>query len=127
MKPKVNYDTFCNSVPFLWPINYNHAFWCTKFSTRLSLSWFWLKIFSFPWIHGVTHDHFLRASNCKSEWITTLRVIFRFDIDPAPSWWKFRIVRGAPSSWNQTPSNLVLSHFFKFLYFGYFVIGRCCF
>jgi hypothetical protein len=34
---------------FLWPINYNHTFGCTKFSTYSLLSWFWLKIF-FPFL-----------------------------------------------------------------------------
>jgi len=32
---------------FPWPINYNHASWCTKSSTHSSLNWFWLKIFFF--------------------------------------------------------------------------------
>jgi hypothetical protein len=33
---------------FPWPINYNHASWCTKSSTHSLSSWFWLKIFLFP-------------------------------------------------------------------------------
>jgi hypothetical protein len=34
-----------HSLPFPWPINYNSAYWCNKFSTHSLLIWFWLKIF----------------------------------------------------------------------------------
>ncbi len=103
-------------TPFLhfhWLINYNHASRCTKFSTHSSLSWFWSKIFSFLWIHGVAHDHILWASNRTNEWRTTSRVIPKLDINATSPWWIFQTARGAPSSWSWTPSSLVLLHFFK--------------
>jgi hypothetical protein len=106
--------------PFPWPINWNHTFWCTKFSTHSSLSWFWLKIFSFPWIHGIAHDHILWASSRTNEWKTTLRIIPKFDIDPTPSWWRSQIAKGAPSFWSWTLLSLVLSHFFELSYLGDF-------
>jgi len=46
----------CYLMPFFlfpWPINYNHASWCTKSSTHSSSSWFWLKIF-FPFLEFTT-------------------------------------------------------------------------
>jgi hypothetical protein len=46
------------------------------------------NIFSFLWIHGVAHDHFLRALNCTSEWRIVSKVIVRFDIDATSSWWR---------------------------------------
>jgi hypothetical protein len=112
---------FKSFLPFPWPINCNHAFQCTKSSTHSSPSWFWLKIFSFPWIHGVTHDHVLRVSNHTNEWITTMGIILRFDIGPTPSWWRFQTMRGAPLSWSWTPLSLVLSQFFELSYLGDFV------
>jgi hypothetical protein len=72
---------------------------------------FWLKIFSFPWIHGITHDHIFWASSRTSEWRTTLGVIPRFNINPVPSWWKSQTTKSAPLSWIWTPSKFVLSHF----------------
>jgi hypothetical protein len=36
-----------HSLPFPWPINYNHVSWCNKSSTYSLLIWFWLKI-SYP-------------------------------------------------------------------------------
>jgi hypothetical protein len=81
---------------FPWPINCNHAFPCTKSSTHLSPSWFWLKIYSFPWIHGVAHDHILQASNRTNEWRTISKTIPRFDIDPTFSWWKPWTAKGGP-------------------------------
>jgi hypothetical protein len=109
---------------FIWPINCNHTSWCTKSSTSSSPSWFWLKILSFPWIHGVTHDHVLRASSHVNEWKFTPRIVLIFNIDLTPLWWKFWTTRSAPSLWSWTPSNLILSHFFKLSYLGDFVIGR---
>ncbi len=74
---------------FPWTINYNHASWCTKSFTHSLLNWFWLRIFfSFPWIHGIAHDHFLRASNYTSEWRIASKFILRFDIDATSSWWR---------------------------------------
>jgi len=90
-------------VPIPWPINYNHTSRCKKFSTHSWPIWFWLKIFSFPSIHGVMYDHILRVSSRASEWKIALGVIPRFDIDATSLWWKFRTTRGAPSSWNWTP------------------------
>jgi hypothetical protein len=52
---------FTSFLPFLWTINSNHASRCTKSSTHSSPNWFWSKIFSFLWIHGVTHDHVLQG------------------------------------------------------------------
>jgi len=54
-----HYFTFF--FPFPWPVNYNHAFWGTKYFTHSSFSWFWSKIFFFLWIHGVAHDYILWA------------------------------------------------------------------
>jgi len=116
-----HYFTFFLLFP--WPINCNHAFQCTKSSTRSSPNWFWSKIFSFPWIHGVAHDHVLRASNHINEWRTTLGVVLRFDIGPTPSWWKSRTAEGASLFWNWTPLSLVLSQFFELSYLGDFVAG----
>ncbi len=114
----------CYFTPFLlfpWPINYNHAFQYTKFSTHSSSSWFRLKIFSFPWIHGVAHDHNLWASKHISEWRIALRVIPRFDIDATSLWWRSRTAKGVPLSWSWTLLSLVLSHFSKLSHLGDFV------
>jgi hypothetical protein len=89
-------------LPFPWPINYNHASKCTKSSTHSSSSWFWSKIFFFPWIHGIAHDHILRTSSRTSEWRTTLNPLmqhprdenlepreahFRFEVEPPWAWY----------------------------------------
>ncbi len=79
---------FTPFLPFLLPINFNHAFRCTKSSTHSLPNWFWSKIFSFLWIHDIARDHVLWASNCTNEWRTASRVIFRFDIDVISSWWR---------------------------------------
>ncbi len=88
---------FTPFLPFPWPINCKHTYWCTNCSTHSLPSWFWLKIFSFYWIHDTAHDHVLWAASHTSEWRTTPRVIFRFDIDPTSSWWNSQTVKGAPS------------------------------
>jgi hypothetical protein len=118
---------FTPFLPFPWPINCNHTSRCTKFSTHSLPSWFWSNFFSFPWIHGVAHDHVLWALSHTSEWIIAPGVILRFHIDLTPSWWKSRITKDVPSSWSWTPLSLVLSHFFKLLYLGDFLAGRPCF
>ncbi len=79
---------FMSFFHFPWPINYNHGYRCTKFSTHSSSSWFWSKIFSFLWIHGVAHDHVLRASNRINEWRTASKIIPKFDVDITFLWWK---------------------------------------
>jgi len=56
---------FTSFLPFPWPITYNHAFQCTKSSTHSSPSWFWSKIFSFLWIHGVTHYFYYKQKFLK--------------------------------------------------------------
>jgi hypothetical protein len=72
----------------------------------------WLKIsFLFLWNYGVAYSHILRASSCASEWRAGPIVIFRFDVDITSSWWRPWTMRGARSSWSQSPLNLVLSHF----------------
>jgi hypothetical protein len=66
---------------FPWPINYNHALDVTSLP-HIHHRFDWrLKIFSFPWIHGVEYDHVLRALSCTSEWGATSGVIPKFDID----------------------------------------------
>ncbi len=70
----------------------------------------WLKIFFFPWNYGVAYGHVLRASRCISKWRASPRVVFRFDVDATSSWWRTQIARSACSSWNQSPSSLVLPH-----------------
>ncbi len=115
---------FSSFLLFPWCINCKHTFLCTKFSTYSSLIWFWLKIVSFPWIRGIVHNHVLWASRCTSEWRTTSRIIFKFDIDPTPLWWKFWIVKNASSFQSETPSNLVLSSFSKFSYLKDFLESR---
>jgi len=117
-------DCYFMAFFFPWFINYSHASWCTKSSTHLSPNWFWSNFLNFTWIHGVAHDHVLWASSRTSEWRITSEVIPKFDIDPSPSWWKFRTMKGAPSFWSWTLSNLVLSHFFEFSYHGDFVTGQ---
>ncbi len=88
---------FTSFLPFPWPINYNHAYWCTKSSTHSLPNWFWSKKISFPWIHGVTHGHILWASCRTCEWRTATRIVFKFNIDPTFLWWKSYIAKGAPS------------------------------
>ncbi len=120
----VLYHYFTPLFPFVWPINYNNASQCIKSSTHSSLSWFWSKIFSFPWIHDVVHDHVLLALNHVNEWKTALGVIPRLDINMTSSWWKSRTTRSAPSSWvkplqawyyciSLNSHSLVLLHFFE--------------
>jgi hypothetical protein len=79
---------FTSFIHFIRPINYNNASWGTKFSTHSLSSWFWLKIFSFFWIHGVMHDYVLWASNCTNEWKTALGIVLIFKTNLTPSWWK---------------------------------------
>jgi hypothetical protein len=110
---------FMPFLPLPWPMNNNHASRCTKSSTHSSPSWFWSNFFSFPWIHGITHDHVLWALNHTNEWRTTLKVIPRFDIDPTPSWWRSQIMKDAPLSSSWTPSSLVISHFLVPWWFCY--------
>jgi hypothetical protein len=105
----VLYHYFTSFFHFPWPINCNHAFQRTKFFTHSSPSWFWSKIFFFPWIHGIAHDHVLRALSRTNEWKITLGVILRFDIGPTLSWWRSQTAKGAPLSWSWTPLSLVLS------------------
>jgi hypothetical protein len=121
---KVSFKPF---LLFPWRINCSHAFRCTKFSTHSSPSWFLSKEISFPKIHVVTDDHELQASSCTSEWKIASTFILRFDTHLTPSWRRFQTMRSAPSSQSWTPSNLVLLHFFEFLYLGDFVIGWPCF
>ncbi len=118
---------FMSFLPFLWPINYNHAYWGTKFFTHSSLNWFWSIFFSFPWIHGITHDYILWASSHTNERRIASKVILRFDVDLTLSWWRSWTAKGAPSCWNWTLSSLVLSKFSKHFYFGDFVAGWPCF
>ncbi len=113
--------------PFLWPINYNHTFQCAKIFTHSLPNWFWSKILSFLWIHGVMHDHILWALSHTSEWRTNSEIIPRFDINAASSRWRSRTVRGVPTSWNWTPSSLVLLHFFELSHLSDFVANRPCF
>jgi len=84
-------------------------------------------LFSFPWLHGIMHDHFLRVSNYTSEWRTTFGVIPKFDIDVTSSWWRSLTVKSAPSSWSWTPLSLVLSHFFELSHLGNFLANWPCF
>ncbi len=81
-----------------------------------------IKDFSFPWIHGITHDHILWASNYTNEWRTTPRIIPKFDNDPTPLWWRFQTTKNAPLSWSWTFLSLVLLHFFQTLVPWWF----CC-
>ncbi len=113
---------FASFLLFPWPINYNHTSRGTKSSTHSSPSWFWSKIFSFPWIHGVVHDYVLWASNHTNEWKTAPRIIPRFDIDLAPSWWipNHNRCTFVP----KLNPLLILFNFFKLSYFGDFVASQ---
>ncbi len=107
-------------------INYDYASRCNKSFTPSLLIWFWLKIwfFSFPWNYGVTHGHILRAPSRISKWRTASKVISRFDFNATSLWWKTWTSRGVCSSWNWTPSSLVLSYFFELLHPGDLVASR---
>jgi hypothetical protein len=96
-------------LPFPWPINYDRASWCNKSSTPSLPIWFWLKIY-FPFLEIMASDMATSygASSCTSEWRTTSKVISKFDIDVASSWWRSQTSKGVRSSWNWTPLNLVL-------------------
>jgi hypothetical protein len=98
---------------FPWSINYDYAPQCNKFFTPSLLIWFWLKIwpFSSPWNYGIAHGHLLRARGRISEWRTASGIISRFDLNISSLWWRTRTSRGVCSSWNWTPSSLVLSYF----------------
>jgi hypothetical protein len=120
-----HYFTFFLSFP--WLINYNHTSWCIKFSTHSSLSWFWLKIFSFIWIHGVMHEHIVWASSHTNEWKTTPWIIPKFDINPTPLWWKSQTAKNVLLFQSWTPLSLVLLHFLELLCLGDFVVGQPCF
>jgi hypothetical protein len=99
---------FTYFLPFPWPINYNHDSRGTKSSTHFSLNQVWSKIFSLPWIHGVTHDYVLQASSCINEQRIAPGFIPKFDINLAPLQWRFQNVKGAPSFRCQTLLSLVL-------------------
>jgi hypothetical protein len=118
---------FASFLPFPWPINYNHAYQSTKSSTHSLLNQFWLKIFSFPWIHGVAHDYILRASSHTNEWKTTPKFVFKFNDNPTLLWWQSWTTKGVPSFQSQTPSNLVLLNFFEPSYLSDFVACWSCF
>ncbi len=114
-----HYFTSFHLLP--WPINYNHAYLCTQSSTHSSPSWIWLKIFSFPWIDGVVHDYVLWALNYTNEQIITMRVIFKFDIDPTPLWWKSRTCERC-ALLKSNPFKLGIIEFFQTLIHWWF----CC-
>jgi hypothetical protein len=103
---------FASFFHFPWPINYNHTFRWTKFSTYSLPNWFWSNFFSFAWIHGIVHDHVLWVSRCTNEWKPTLKVIFKFGIDLAPLWWKSWIVKNAPFVSKSNPLELGIIDFF---------------
>ncbi len=84
-------------------------------------------LFSLPWNYGIAHGHFLWAPSHTSEWRTDIGIIFGFDVDVTSSWWRPYTARGARSSWSQSPSSLVLSHFSKLLHPGDFATSRPCF
>ncbi len=69
-------------------------------------------LFSFPWNYGVAYGHILRASNCTSEWRIGSKVISKFDIDVASSWWKSWTMKSAHSSWID-PLKLGIIAFFR--------------
>jgi hypothetical protein len=79
---------------------------------------------SFPWIHGIVHGHVLWASSHTNEWKIALRIVFKFNINLTPLWWRSWTIKSAPSFRSRTPSSLVLSNFSKFLYLGDFVVGQ---
>jgi hypothetical protein len=81
---------FTHFFPFSRSINYNYAFQCNKSSTPSLSIWFWLKhwFLSFPWNYGVVHGHLLRAPSHTREWKTASRIIFGFDLNATPSWWR---------------------------------------
>jgi hypothetical protein len=79
---KVLNHYFMSFLPFPWPLNCNHAFQCTKFSTHSSPNWFWLKIFSLSlnswrcaWPHFTSLKSHKWMKNCP-------RIVLRFDIGP---------------------------------------------
>jgi hypothetical protein len=113
-----------HSLPFPWPINYNHAFWCNESSTHSLSIWFRLKIFFFLWNYGIAYGHVLQASKCTSEWKIAFRIISRFYIDTTSLWWESWTARNVHSSWSWTLSNLVLLHFFELLHLGDFVASQ---
>jgi hypothetical protein len=59
------------------------------------------------------HGHLLRAPSCINEWRNAFGVISRFDLNATSSWWRTWNSRGACSSWNWTPSRLILWYFSK--------------
>ncbi len=112
---------FMHFLPFPWPINYDRAFWCHKsptYSLLIRFGWisllFSLKLWRW-------YDHVLWASSCVNKWRAGSGIIFRFDVDATSSWWRLWTTRSACSSWNQSPSSLVLSHFSKLSHLGDFV------
>ncbi len=114
---------------FFRSINYDCTSQCNKsFTPSLSI-WFWLKIwpFSSPWNYGVVHGHILRAPSRTSEWRTASGIISKSDLNIASSRWKTRTSKGACSSWNWTPSSLVLSYFSELSHSGDLVASRPCF
>jgi hypothetical protein len=75
---------------FLWPINYDRAFWCQVPHTFIvdSIS-IWLKISSlFPWNYGIMYGHVLQALSYASEWRVGPIIFFKFYVDVTSSWWK---------------------------------------
>jgi hypothetical protein len=60
---------FTSFLPFPWPVNCNHAFWCTKFSTHSLLSWFWSNLFPFLefMVLCITTSYELQVSQMNEE------------------------------------------------------------
>ncbi len=110
---------------FLRSINYDFTFQCNKSSTPLSI-WFWLKhwFLSFPWDYGVAHGNILQAPSCTSKWKIAFEIISGFDLNATSLWWRTWNSKGVRSSWSWTPSNLVLSYFFKLSHLGDLVASR---
>ncbi len=46
--------------------------------------------------------HVLWALSHTNEWITTPRIVLKFDTNSSSSWWRFWTSRGVPLSWNWT-------------------------
>ncbi len=115
-------------LPIPWPINYNHASQCNKSSTHPLSIWLWSKIY-FPFLEfmasRMTTSYRLQVAQVNEK--LPSGVILRFDVDATFWWWRSRIVRNAPSSWNWTPLSLVLSHFSELPHLGDFVTSRPCF
>jgi hypothetical protein len=48
-------------LPFPWPINYNHTFWCNKSSTHSLFIWLKIEDFFFLYLNSWCHvwPHFM--------------------------------------------------------------------